>query len=225
MQKLIEEMKMPLPIVLAGNSQRDIEYQEKVLDRLLADTGGHKIAAMSEPDMERFSLMYLIRWGHKNLNFVYAGGYRGSWHQYGSPDFVLRYAPLAAEVLGKNQDKGLLVKSGADAMMGPIGQFGGGGTFSLEQFTAYDITNKESVKGVLAYIEDSAASAREHGFPPGFDARWAVARMTREQRQAHYKALAREKPALHWQWKIAKILDPNDTGDDETYQRGKPTEK
>ena len=37
-------------IVLAGMTPRDFEYQEKVLDKILADTGGHRVAAMSEPE-------------------------------------------------------------------------------------------------------------------------------------------------------------------------------
>ena len=41
-QKLAEEGKLSFQIVLAGNSLRDIEYKERVLDEILAETGGEK---------------------------------------------------------------------------------------------------------------------------------------------------------------------------------------
>jgi hypothetical protein len=220
-QVFTEEMRMPLPIILAGQTPNDLEYQEKVLDEILAETGGHKVTAMSEPDMEGFTMLYLLRLGHKNLNFVYAGGYFGSWHQYGTPDFNIRYAPLAEEVLRKHQATGLLVQSGGDAMMGPLARTGGGGTTSLEQFIAWDVCEKESIEGAWEYFVDAATVAKEHGIPPGFDAMVASQRMTREQRQT-LLASQPDTRRLQWQWKIKQMLDPNDTGELEGYQTVKP---
>jgi glycolate oxidase len=222
-QRFTAEMGMPLPIVLAGQTPNDVEYQEKVLDQILAETGGHRLAAMSEPNMEKFSMMYLIRWGHKNLNFVYAGGYIGSWHQFGTPDFNLKYAPLAEKTLAKYQATGLLVKSGGDAMMGPIARMGGGGTFSLEQFTAFDPANKESVQAVVEYIHESAALAREHGFPTGFDEMIALRMKGVGGTQPYLDALP-DTRMYEWQWKIRQMLDPNDVGEKGSYLTVKPKE-
>lgn len=220
-QKLTEEMGMPLPIILAGQTPNDIEYQEKVLNQILRETGGHKVARMSEPDMEKVSAMYLIRWGHKNLNFVYAGGYVGSWHQYGPPDFNLKYAPLAEQTLAKYQATGLLVKCGGDSMMGPITRLGGGGTFSLEQFTAYDPTNVESVKAVVQYIEESAAVSREHSFPTGMDEIVALKMKGIGGAQTYLDNLP-DTRMFEWQFKIRQMLDPNDVGEKGAYLMVKP---
>jgi hypothetical protein len=213
-QKMTDEMKLSFQIVLAGQTPNDIEYQEKVLDEILAETGGHKVAEWLEPDKERFTLLYMIRWGHKNLNFVYAGGYRGSFHQEGPPDYAIKYAEVAAALLKKHQDKGLLVKSGGDAMMGPISNMGGGGWCSFEQFTAYDITNRESIKGAVAYIKDAIETCREHGWSTGFDVSSFIPTMTTEQRKAFFSGMA-QPSVLYYQWQVKQLLDPNDTGDSE----------
>jgi glycolate oxidase len=222
-QKFTKEMGMPLPIVLAGQTPNDIEYQEKVLDQILAETGGHKVAKMSEPDIEKFTLLYFIRWGHKNLNFVYAGGYIGSWHQYGTPDFNVKYAQVAEKTLSKYQATGLLVQAGGDAMMGPIARMGGGGTFSLEQFTAYDPANKESVEAVVKYILESAELAKDHGFPSGFDEMAALRFKGAVGSQAYLENLP-DNQRFQWQWKIKHMLDPNDAGEAGTYWMVKPKE-
>ncbi|MFC1864342.1 FAD-binding oxidoreductase [Chloroflexota bacterium] len=213
-QKLTEETRLSYQIVLAGQTPSDIEYQEKVLAEILAETGGYKVAKWSEPDKERFTLLYMTRWGHKNLNFVYAGGYRGSFHQEGSPDYAVQYAQVAIELMKKHQEKGWLVKTGSDAMMGPISNMGGGGWCSFEQFTAYDVTDRESVKGAVNYFDDVVAACREHGWPTAFDLSKSMPTMTKKEREAVW--LSGPQPSIaHWQWKIKQMLDPNGVGDSE----------
>ena len=41
-QRQNEEMKRDFQIILAGMTMRDIEWQEKVLDKILAETGATK---------------------------------------------------------------------------------------------------------------------------------------------------------------------------------------
>jgi len=69
---LIEEMRRAFQIILAGRSLRHIELQDKVLEQILAETGGWKVARMAEKDMAEFTYLYLTRLSHKHLNWVYA---------------------------------------------------------------------------------------------------------------------------------------------------------
>ena len=46
--------------------------------------------------MAEFTNMYMNRLGHKEINYVYAGNYIGSWMQAGTPDWVKGYVPVAA---------------------------------------------------------------------------------------------------------------------------------
>ena len=55
-QKLSEELYRSFQIILAGMTERDIEYQEKVLDTILKTTGGWKVAAMEEPTIPNSAL-------------------------------------------------------------------------------------------------------------------------------------------------------------------------
>lgn len=212
-KKLTEEMKIAFQIVLAGLTPRHLEYQEKVLDEILADTGGWKVAAMSQPAMERFTLLYLIRLGHKNLNFVYNGGWLGTFMQAGPPDYVKGYRHIAQEVTEPYQKKGLLVDCGADAMMGPVGSMGGGGNCALEQFGYYDVADEESTDAVVSWTKDCVKGAIDKGFVPGKGSHYLAMGMTREQRQSSY-ASAPWPGMYRWQRKIKGIIDPNDIGDE-----------
>jgi hypothetical protein len=112
-------------------SSRDIEYQEKVLNRILDETGGWKVAALSDTEMQEFTSLYLIRLASKTLNFAYGGSFHGIFAQMGTPDFVVSYAPVAMDLLKKNQDTGLIIQCRGDAMMDCVGGMEGGLTLSL----------------------------------------------------------------------------------------------
>ena len=63
----------------------DINLQDRILDAILAETGGSKVERFCREDMAEFTNMYLQRLGHKHINFVWAGGYMGSWMQRARP--------------------------------------------------------------------------------------------------------------------------------------------
>ena len=211
-QKLTEEMRRAFQLVLAGRSLRDIEYQEKVLEQILAETGGWKVARMAEPDLAEFTYLYLNRLGHKHLNWVYAGGYLGTWMQSGPPDYAIQYRPVAEEGMYRDQQSGLLVQSGGDSMMGSGSAIGGGGHTGLEQFVSYDPSNKDSVKAVVKHMHDATKDAVEHGFPPGHETPFLQMAMT--DGQLHQQFAKSSQPIVfHLQRKIKELLDPNDIGD------------
>lgn len=211
-QKVTEEMKIAFQLVLAGHSLRNIKYQDKVLDQILADTGGWKISRMSEPDLAEFTHMYLIRWGHKALNMVYSGSYAGSWSQKGTPDWMIKYQKIAQAGFYRDQESGLLVKSGGDSMMGSGGSDGGGGNCGLEQFCHYDPANKESVKAAIRHMQDAKKEAIENGFPPGKENQYLQVAMTDEELHREF-AHSKQPLVYQLQWEIKKVLDPNDVGD------------
>jgi glycolate oxidase len=211
-QELTEEMRRSFQFVMAGRSLRDIEFQEKVLDQILADTGGWKVARMAEPDLAGFTYLYLIRLGHKHLNLVYAGGWLGSWSQPGTPDYVIRYQPVAQAGLDRDQKSGLLAQVGGDSMMGSGSGIGGGGRTAFEQMISYDPADKKSVKAAIRHMHDASKDAIEHGFPPGKEGAYIRVAMIDEQLHQHY-AKSGQPIVFHLQRKIKNLLDPNGTGD------------
>ena len=220
-QELTDEVRhYAFQLVLVGMTLRDIEYQEKVLDKILADTGGHRVAAMSEPNMEQFSALYFLRLPSKHLNYVLAGGKTQYFRPDGTPDFAIEAAPKMIEILKEQQEKGFLIKTGGDSLMSTVTGIGGGGDFHFEQFVAFDRADIESINAA----KSCAQAAGQAGFfivpsmPP------ALIGLSKDEFQ---KALARlPQPArFNWQWKIKQMLDPNDVGDSRGYMTIEETPK
>jgi len=218
LRKKTEEMKRDFQIILAGMTLRDIEWQEKVLDKILAETGGWKASLMEEPDIKDWSLLFLLRLGHKNLNFVYSGGYEGCFGIGGIPDNSCPKVEVAAEFKRKwEQEHDAFVAAGGDCMMGGMSGIGGGGSTSWENFTHYDSGDEESVKGTYDYFQVSSKFGMENGLG-------SMERMCSMFRRDDGYAQSKEEqermlsassqPLVYeYQWKIREVLNPNHLGD------------
>lgn len=211
---LTEEMRISTQVILAGMTERDIAYQEKALDEILAETKAWKVTKMSEPEMEEFTLLYLTKMCFKALNMTLSGGYRGSWSQKGTPDFAISYVPIASEILARHQQSGLLAQVGGDSMMGPASGQGGGSYTGFEQFCFYDPADINSVKAALAYFEECSVAAKKMGLSSGYEWRIFEALLTPAEKRA--KFLAAPQPDMYkYQTRIREVFNPNDLGDDQ----------
>ncbi len=213
-----EEMKRDFQIVLAGMTPRDIEWQEKVLDHILAETGGWKASLMEDPDIKNWSLLFLLRLGHKNLNFVFAGGYEGGFGIGGVPDYSCPKVELAAEFKRKwEQEHDSFVAAGGDCMMGGMGGIGGGGVTAWENFYHFDSHDRRSVTETHDYFELSSKFGREHGLG-AMERMYAISRrddgygLTKEEQEKKASAVA-QPLGYEYQWKIRQFLNPNHLGD------------
>ena len=212
MRELVEELRISFQFVLAGRSQADIELQDRILDQVLAEVGGWKVARFCERDMAEFTNMYLVRLGHKHINFAWAGGFIGSWTQSGTPDWVKGYVRVAIAGLERDARDGLLVQSGGDSTMGSGSGLCGGGTTALEQFVSYDPSDIGSVAAAAKHMEDASADAVSHGYPPGKEGGYLQLRLTDEEIEAKYEG-AGQPQIFRFQGKIKEAFDPNDVGD------------
>jgi hypothetical protein len=222
-QKVTAEMKRDFQIILAGMTPRDIEWQDKALDAILTSTGGWKVAAMNESTMRDWSLLYLIRLGHKNLNLVFAGGYDGCFGLAGPPDYGIRYVEEAAQFKAEWEKKGAIVDAGGDCMMGGIATIGGGATVVWENFTCFDPYDKESTDGTFAFFEATSKYGISRKWGSGMERGNAASRALDGKatpKEVRDKMLsASPQPAIfRYQRKIREAFDPNDLGD-EYYQR------
>jgi glycolate oxidase len=210
--ELTEEMRISFQIVLAGRSKADIELQDQILDEILAEVGGWKVERYCEKDMAEFTNVYLNRLGHKHINFVWAGGYIGSWMQAGPPDWVKGYIPTASAGLERDAKGGLLVQCGGDAMMGPGAAYPGGGNTCLEQFVSYDPADEASTRAGIKHMEDAITDALAIGYPPGKEAMYLE--MGHSDDRTFKKWAASPQPfTFIFQRKIKEHVDPNDIGD------------
>jgi hypothetical protein len=213
-----EEMKRDFQIVLAGMTMRDIAWQEKVLDKILAETGGYRASLMEEPDIKDWSLLFLIRLGHKNLNFVYAGGYEGGFGIGGVPDYSCPKVEMAAEFKRKwEQEHDAFVAAGGDCMMGGMGGFGGGGVTNWESFVHFDSADAKSVRDTHEYFENASQFGRKNGLG-AMERMYSISRRDdgygRSKEEQEKQASASVQPLVfEYQWKIREFLDPNHLGD------------
>ena len=126
------------------------------MDEILKETDGWEVAAMEDPLMQKWTLMYLIRMCYKTLNFVYGGYYAGSYSIKGNPDWITSaIIPVAKQILGEHQKNWLIADSGADAMMSSASDIGGGGRTWMEQLAFYDPADKKSIDGARAYLSSA----------------------------------------------------------------------
>jgi hypothetical protein len=221
-QKMTGEMIRDYQIVLAGMTPRDIEWQDKVLDKILEETGGWKVKEMLEPDLYNWSLLYMIRLGHKNLNLVYGGGYDGCFGLGGSPDFGTSEEPARVEQATafkvEWEKKGNIVASGGDAMMGGIGGMGGGGMTMWENFTHFDPHDKASTEGTLEFFNAATKFGIQKGWGPGMEkmneyARWSDGKTTPKEVRDKIFLSSAQPQTFRYQRKIKETFNPNDLGD------------
>ena len=217
-QKLTKEMKRDFQIVMAGMTKRDIEWQDRALDEVLAGTGGWKVAGMTDPDIRDWMLLYLIRLGHKNLNLVYGGGYDGCVGLIGPPDLGTAHVEEAGEFKREWESKGAMVDAGGDCMIGGIGGIGGGGNCMWENFAHFDPYDRESTEGTFDFFEACFKFGMERGFPPGMERLNAVSRgadgkATPKEEREHMLSGSPQPAVFRYQRKIKEALDPNDLGD------------
>ncbi len=218
LKRMSEEVKYDFEMVLAGMTPRDIEWQEKALDQILEETGGWKSQMMEETDTRNWSLLFMLRLGHKALNLVFGGGYDGSFCQFGPPDMVAGYYDDVAVFKSEWEKKGAMVDAGGDCGMGGLGGIGGGGGTGMENFVHFDPHSQESTEGVYEYFDASAKFAADRGLPPGIErlntlCRWSDGKETPKEIREKALGSTRQPAVFHYQRKIREIFNPNDLGD------------
>lgn len=215
LKKINDDMKIEIQVVLAGMTKNDLAYKEKALDKILELSGGWKSAFMLDKEMEDYVLLYLLRLGHKNLNYVLCGAYEGNFGL--SPNvFVSSRVMEEASALKRKWETETthFAAVGGDSDMGSLTIIGGGGPTGWEFFTHFDAYDKETIKGTCAFINDTQRWMHEKGL--GVDmGRWNqdVRRedgyyATQEQQDELYAKLP-QPLVTAYQWKVREAVNPN----------------
>ncbi|MGD8455187.1 MAG: FAD-binding oxidoreductase [Anaerolineales bacterium] len=217
-QKVTEEMKRDFQFVLVGMTPRDIAWQEKALDEILSHTGGWKVEVMNDPHMHDYTLLYMIRLGHKNLNLVYGGSYDGCFGLLGSADFGTLNVEEAGEFKKEWEKHGAVVQGGGDCMMGPIGGQGGGGSCLWENFTNFDPYDKFSTEGTLELFDAATEYGVNRGWGVGMEKwngqnRGPDGRTPPKEERDEIHRSAPQPNVFRYQHKVREALNPNDLGD------------
>ncbi len=148
-----EKMKIDIQVIIAGMTPRDAAYKEMAVDKILEMTGGWKSDLMLQKEIADWVLLYLVRMGHKNLNYVMCGAYEGNFG-LSSNGFVSASVMEEASALKKKweDETDAIAAVGGDSDMGSICIMGGGGATGWEFFTHFDAYEKSSVKGTADFF-------------------------------------------------------------------------
>ena len=218
-QEVTQQSERDFQFVLVGMTSRDMAWQEKALDEILANTGGWKVEAMNAPEIHNWALLYLLRLGHKNLNLVFGGSYDGCFGFPGTADYGASNAEEGGQFKKEWEGRGAVVEAGGDCMMGPIGGQGGGGTCLWENFTCFDPYDQFSTEGTLEFFDAATEYGIKRGWGVGMEKWNAAARgpdgkaTPKEERDKMH--LATPQPnVFRYQHKVREALNPNNLGDE-----------
>ena len=218
LKKQTEDMKIDTQIVLAGMSENDLKWKEAALDEILERVGAHKNEMMMDKEMMDYTLSYLIRMGHKNLNYVMCGAYEGNM-AWSSNVFV--DAEWMEDVVAMKkqweEEHDCFAAVGGDSGLGSMTRAGGGGSTGFEFFMHFDAHDKSSIRGVREYIDHTQQWMTDHGF--GLDLGRVNQVCRREDgyyftQDEHNKMFSKapNRDVLEYQWKVREILNPNHLG-------------
>lgn len=214
LKKINEDMKIDIQVIIAGVTRRDLEYKEKALDKILELSGGWKSKFMMDKEMVDYVLLYLIRMGHKNLNFVMCGGYEGNFGLSGNLFVSAKVMEEATALKRKWElETPYIAATGGDSDMGSICIIGGGGPTGWEFFTFFDGHDKPSIKGTADFFNDTQRWMSEKGL--GVDmGHWNqdLRRedgygFTQEEHDAMYEKLP-QPLVTAYQYKVREAINP-----------------
>jgi hypothetical protein len=218
-KKQTEEMKLEFQIVIAGMTKRDAEYKEKAIDTILKKTGGWKSSLMLEPDAANWSLLYLLRLGHKNLNYVMCGGYEGNFG-LSSNIYVSTALMEEASAFKRKYEKEWtsFAATGGDSEMGGLSMMGGGGALMWEFFVNFDAYEKASVEGTCAFIDESQKWMFSKGLGRDMgrgnsDCRTVEGGDVPQSLHDQIYSKMPQPQVFNYAWKIRETFNPNHLGD------------
>ncbi|MBR4231582.1 MAG: FAD-binding oxidoreductase [Oscillospiraceae bacterium] len=161
-----EKCRIDLQVVIVGMTKRDLEWKEKAIDEILRRVGGWKNEFMLQPEVHDWVLLYLLRLGHKNLNYTLCSSYEGSGglsnNVFVTSKVMEEYHELREEF---DKTHNGLAATGGDSEMGALSTLGGGGITGYEFFQWFDRHDRQSIKDCCDFIQNySQKLCDKYGF-------------------------------------------------------------
>jgi len=184
-------------VIIAGNSQADFAYKKKVLEAIMAETGGESLKAVERPEIGEILMRQCTRPTGAIRETMRPGGTFKSIPNMGQRDLTVRWAIGAGEAKLPLIEKGLIVDDGG-------GFFGWGVEHGhlgkTEIFCAFSPMDSEANKAVGEWATEQGARAVEEKY---FALTMSPLKTIDE----------RTGPAVSnyhlWWYKVLDALDPN----------------
>ena len=214
-QAATKDMRCEIQITLAGMTPKDMEFKEAAIDEILRRTDGHRSQFMLLPAIHDWALLYFLRMGRKNMNYILCGAYEGHFGLARTNYFLAASLVEEAGALKKKyEEEGtFMAKVGGNSSMGGLSGIGGGGGVSWEFFAHFDSYEDESVKGVCEYFKVTNKWMADKGLggcmgktnegsrnPEGYD-------RTQEEMNKAFQ-FAPQPGIFVYQWKVREMVNP-----------------
>lgn len=197
---------------LVCNSKREFEYQKKVVDEVLAKTGG-RIYRL-EPELEAMMFLQLVQGSSNAVKVVFSRA--GSFHPTMVGNIVTRYTlakteAIAVEAKQKYIEKGVIWDDMGEGGWGCITDYAH--LAYLENETGYDPLDEDSVQGWLGAGNDTNRELIKQKLQVPI----AAARHLAYPKSPHEFCSEHLGNYNIWQRKIKEVFDPNTASDPITY--------
>ena len=209
-------------LLLVCNSSRELEYQKKVVDRVLEETGGKKFELIDVPEVRDMVTLLLFKGGNKiNIVMQRSGSFFDPGLFTGSRRTFTAAEKLATEITRKYAEKGLVVDDFGEGSWGSLYDFGH--MTSCENETMYGSTDPESCRASGELLEEIDDALTKHGFRLGHILHQVMTDMPKTK--CGHDTLGPLMGDYHiWQRKIKNAFDPNAASDPTMYILPEPLE-
>jgi hypothetical protein len=213
MRALIDEMRISFQFTIAARSNGDLEYQEKVLRKILDETKGHIVEAFADEDVQQLMHVWMIKVDSQGLVFDLTGNFTTAFGSFTPPDVLVKTIQVGIEAKQRVIGQGAIVDDGAEAMWGCVYEQGLCG--HVEEVAYYDPHDPQSCKGSKEYLLDATRENIRHGWGPGGLGFFGMVGAPGKDRD---EVLAGPVgPYLRWQRRIREAFDPNNVSDPISY--------
>jgi len=208
---MLQEMsKYAFLFVIFASSEREFEYQQKVLAAILEETGG-QISPISEaPEMQELTSTAVIKVDAVlRSSFRPTGGFNTSFGAMDTVDLALNIIRVGTELKDKYIRKGALVDDGGDNSATLV--FDQGHLAYTEMLIMYDHHDDESAEGAFQYLAEANQACLDKKLgPPIFQ----ISQVGKGKHGAFGPACFNYDM---WLRKIKSAFDPNNTADPTAY--------
>ncbi|MHA1262257.1 MAG: FAD-binding oxidoreductase [Candidatus Freyarchaeota archaeon] len=205
MQEMMEKYRFYLNVVLASESERELEYQERVLREIVDETGGEFLELIQDEYAPLFALVLITQCYNARI-FRPSGQFHTSFGAATSWDFSVKGARIGEQIRRKYVEEGYFHDDGNPENFW-------GGPYEHNKFThfegifQYDPIDPDSRKAAHKYIEEAVMAVIENklGVPiaPGAEPAMLLGPIYSDYHK--------------WLGKIKKAFDPKNVSDHAFY--------
>ena len=196
--------------VVFSNSEREFDYQQKVLAQILEETEGQSSPVSDAPEMQEQTSTAVVKVdGVVRSCFRTSGGFNTSFGAMDTVDLAMNLIRAGTELKEKYIQKGVIMDDGGDNSATCV--YDQGHLAYTEMLIMYDHHDDESAEGAFEYLEESnqACLDRSLGAPI-----FQVSQVGEGKHGAFGPASFNYDK---WLRKIKSAFDPNGTADPTAY--------